>query len=234
MAETMIPLFPCHELDETLDFYKAIGFEVTFHQKSPYQYGVVERGDMQFQFFRMKGYDPKASISACYVITDDVDALHASFRAGLKQTLGRIPTRGLPRIGALKDMSYGVRQFLMTDPAGNNVRVGQPIADSFAHSAVPKERYARALHQAVLLGESKEDPSAAARIIDHALAADGTPTPVQLVKLYVVRAEMAEQLGEPERPAEWLDRAAAVRLTEEERQAAADELLRAEDLRGSL
>lgn len=230
----MIPLFPCHELDETLDFYKAIGFEVTFHQKSPYQYGVVERGDMQFQFFRMKGYDPKASISACYVITDDVDALHASFRAGLKQTLGRIPTRGLPRIGALKDMSYGVRQFLMTDPAGNNVRVGQPIADSFEHSAVPKERYARALHQAVLLGESKEDPSAAARIIDHALAADGTPTPVQLVKLYVVRAEMAEQLGEPERPAEWLDRAAAVRLTEEERQAAADELLRAEDLRGSL
>ncbi|MGW7272150.1 bleomycin resistance protein [Streptomyces sp. NPDC054864] len=234
MAETMIPLFPCHELDETLDFYKAIGFEVTFHQKSPYQYGVVERGDMQFQFFRMKGYDPKASISACYVITDDVDTLHASFRAGLKQTLGRIPTRGLPRIGALKDMSYGVRQFLMTDPAGNNVRVGQPIADSFEHSAVPKERYARALHQAVLLGESKEDPSAAARIIDHALAADGTPTPVQLVKLYVVRAEMAEQLGEPERPAEWLDRAAAVRLTEEERQAAADELLRAEDLRGSL
>ncbi|WP_367044011.1 VOC family protein [Streptomyces sp. Je 1-332] len=234
MAETMIPLFPCHELDETLDFYQAIGFEVTFHQKSPYQYGVVERGDMQFQFFRMKGYDPKASISACYVLTDDVDALHASFRAGLKQTLGRIPTRGLPRIGALKDMSYGVRQFLMTDPAGNNIRVGQPIADSFAHSAVPKERYARALHQAVLLGESKEDPSAAARIIDHALAADGTPTPVQLVKLYVVRAEMAEQLGEPERPAEWLDRAAAVRLTEEERQAAADELLRAEDLHASL
>lgn len=236
MAETMIPLFPCHELDETLDFYKAIGFEVTFYQKSPYQYGVVERGDMQFQFFRMKGYDPKESYSACYVLTDDVDALHESFRTGLKQTLGRIPTRGLPRISALKDMSYGVRQFLMTDPAGNCVRVGQPIAESFEHTAVPKERYARALHQAVLLGESKEDHAAAARIIDHALAAEGTPapTPVQLVKLYVVRAEMAAQLGEPERPEEWLDRAQAVQLTDAQRLSARDELLRAEELRGSL
>lgn len=234
MAETMIPLFPCHELDETLDFYKAIGFEVTFYQKSPYQYGVVERGDMQFQFFRMKGYDPKESISGCYVITDDVDALHASFRTGLKQTLGRIPTRGLPRIGALKDMSYGMRQFLMSDPAGNSIRVGQTIAESFEHTAVPKERYARALHQAVLLGESKEDHAAAARIIDHALAAEGTPTPVQLVKLYVVRAEMAAQLGEPERPAEWLDRAEAVQLSDAQRHSARDELLRAEELRGSL
>ncbi|MGW5866332.1 bleomycin resistance protein [Streptomyces sp. NPDC055239] len=234
MAETMIPLFPCHELDETLDFYRAIGFEVTFHQKSPYQYGVVERGDMQFQFFRMKGYDPKESYSSCYVVTDDVDALHASFRTGLKQTLGRIPTRGLPRIGALKDMSYGMRQFLMSDPAGNCIRVGQPVAESFEHSAVPKERYARALHQAVLLGESKEDHAVAARIIDHALAGDGTPAPALLVKLYVVRAEMAAQLGEPERPAEWLDRVEGVQLTEDERQSVRDELLRAEELRGSL
>lgn len=230
----MIPLFPSHALDETLDFYKAIGFEVTYYQKSPYPYGVVERGDMEFQFFRMKDYDPKASYSACYVITDDVDTLHASFRAGLKQTLGRIPTRGLPRIGALKDMSYGMRQFLMSDPAGNSIRVGQRTAESLEHPEVPKERYARALHQAVLLGESKQDHTAAARIIDHALAADGAPTPVQLVKLYVVRAEMAAQLGEPEQPAEWLDRAAAVRLTEEERLSAADELQRAKELREAL
>ncbi|MFH8490317.1 bleomycin resistance protein [Streptomyces longisporoflavus] len=194
MAETMIPLFPCHELDETLAFYEAIGFEVTYRQKAPNPYAVIRRGDMELQFFRLKGYDPQSSYSTCYVVSDDVDTLHAAFRAGLKQTLGRIPTRGLPRIGAVKDMPYGVRQFLMTDPAGNCVRVGQPIADSFEHAPVPKERYARALHQATLLGESKQDHAAAVRIIDRALASDGTPTPVQLRELHALRAEMAAHL----------------------------------------
>ncbi|MGW6270524.1 MULTISPECIES: bleomycin resistance protein [unclassified Streptomyces] len=196
MAETMIPLFPCHELDETLDFYKAIGFEVTFYQKAPNAYAVIRHGDdMELQFYRLKGYDPLTSHSTCYVVTDRVDALNEAFRAGLKQTLGRIPTRGLPRIGTVKDMTYGVRQFLMTDPAGNCVRVGQPIATSFEHAPVPRERYARALHQATLLGESKQDHAAALRIIDRALAADGTPTPAQLEELHALRAEMAEQLG---------------------------------------
>lgn len=137
-----------------------------------------------------------------------MDALHEAFRAGLRQTLGRIPTRGLPRIGAVKDMSYGVRQFLMTDPAGNCVRVGQPIADSFEHAPVPKERYARALHQATLLGESEQDHAAAVRVIDRALAADGIPTPEQLRELRTLRAEMAahldgeEELGDDEGPGE--------------------------------
>ncbi|MEV0320739.1 VOC family protein [Streptomyces sp. NPDC050658] len=196
MAETMIPLLPCHQLDETLGFYEAIGFEVTFRQKAPNPYGVVRRGDMELQFFQLKGYDPKASYSTCYVLTDRVDTLHDAFRAGLKESLGRIPTRGLPRIGPVKDMSYGVRQFLMTDPAGNCVRVGQRIADSFEHAPVPKERYARALHQATLLGHSKEDPAAAIRVIDHALAADGTPTPEQLAELRALRAELAASVDE--------------------------------------
>lgn len=197
MAETMIPLLPCHELDETLDFYKAVGFDVTFYQKSPNAFAVVRRDAMELQFFRLKGYDPQTSYSTCYVVTDRVDALHEAFRAGLKQTLGRIPTRGLPRIGTVRDMSYGVRQFLMSDPAGNCVRIGQPIAESFEHAPVPRERYARALHQAILLGESKQDPAAALRVIDHALAADGTPTPDQLRELHALRAEMAEQLEGP-------------------------------------
>lgn len=209
MAETMIPLLPCHELDETLDFYQAVGFEVTFYQKAPNAFAAVRRDDMELQFFRLKGYDPQTSYSTCYVVTDRVDALHEAFRAGLKQTLGRIPTRGLPRIGKVADMSYGVRQFLMTDPAGNCVRVGQPIADSFEHAPVPKERYARALHQATLLGESKQDHAAAARIIDHALAADDTPTSTQLRELYALRAEMAAQLGDEEQEARFLELAAA-------------------------
>ena len=46
---------------------------------------------------------------------------------GLRAALGRVPSRGVPRIGALRDMSYGVRQFIVVDPGGNYIRIGQPI-----------------------------------------------------------------------------------------------------------
>jgi hypothetical protein len=72
----------------------------------------------------MKGYEPADSYSTCYVLTADVDRLYADFRDGLKRALGRVPSRGIPRIGALNDMCYGVRPFVMTDPGGNIIRIG--------------------------------------------------------------------------------------------------------------
>ncbi|MEV5594088.1 VOC family protein [Streptomyces sp. NPDC052496] len=237
MAETVIPILPCPSIDELLDFYRALGFEVISYQKSPNPYCGVRLRDIELHFFGMKAHDPTTSYSTCYVLTDDVDGLYASFRAGLKAALGRVPTRGLPRIGALKDMSYGVRQFLLTDPGGNCIRIGRPIADSVEHSAVPKERYARALHQATLLGESKGDHAAAARIVDRALesgAGDDTgPSPLQHVQLLVLRAEMAAQLDGLHAAAPWLDRADAVELSDTDRQSAHDALRRAADLRES-
>ncbi|GCD43966.1 bleomycin resistance protein [Streptomyces paromomycinus] len=235
MAETVIPILPCPSIDELLDFYKALGFEVTSYQTVPNPFCGVRLRGIELQFFGMKSHDPATSYSTCYVLTDDVDGLYASFRAGLKATYGKVPTRGLPRIGALKDMAYGVRQFLMTDPGGNCIRIGQPIGDSFAYPPVPKERYARALHQATLLGESKGDHAAAARIIDRALdhgpGDDAGPAPLQLVRLLLLRAEMAAQLDGSHAAAPWLDRADAVELDDADRESVRDALLRAADLR---
>jgi hypothetical protein len=64
----------------------------------------------------MKGYEPANSYSTCHVLTADVDRLYAHARDGLKRALGRVPSRGTPRIGALNHMSYGLREFVMTDP----------------------------------------------------------------------------------------------------------------------
>ncbi|MER6155476.1 VOC family protein [Streptomyces sp. NPDC001868] len=232
MGEKTIPILPCQSLPPLLDFYVALGFEVTFQQRSPNPYAVVERGGIELQFFGLKAYDPAVSLSTCYVITDEVDALYAAFRTGLKETYGRIPTRGLPRIGPLKDMSYGVRQFLMTDPGGNCVRVGQPTSEDQSHRPAPKETFARALHHASLLTDSKEDPAAAARVIDRVLGSTEQPTPSLLVRLLVLRADVAVRLGDEETATTALVRAETVPLTGEERDAAKDALLRLEDLRG--
>lgn len=232
MGEKTIPILPCQTLQPLLDFYVSLGFEVTFQQRSPNPYAVVERGGIELQFFGLKQFEPAKSMSTCYVITDDVDGLYSAFRAGLKETYGRIPTRGLPRIGPLKDMSYGVRQFLMTDPGGNCVRVGQRTSEDQHHRPAPEETFARALHHASLLADSKEDPAAAARVIDRVLSLDEEkPTELRLLQLLVLRADVAVRLGDEETATATLARAGAVPLTDEEREAARDSLVRLEDLR---
>ncbi|MFF3689895.1 bleomycin resistance protein [Streptomyces sp. NPDC002187] len=235
MTEKTIPLLPCRTIQPVVDFYTALGFETTFLQKSPYPYAVVERGPVQLQFFGMKQYDPAESYSGCYIVTDDVDTLHETFRAGLKAAYGKIPLRGLPRIGPLKDMSYGMRQFLMTDPGGNSVRVGQAISEDQSHRPAPRETFARALHMADLFADSKQDLPGAAKIIDHALALipDERPTAVQHLRLLVLRGDIAQRLGDDEPARQFLGRAAALPLTDEERESAHDSLARLEELRSS-
>ncbi|MFD4113411.1 bleomycin resistance protein [Streptomyces niveus] len=247
MTEKTIPLLPCQTIQPVVDFYSALGFEITFIQKSPYAYAVVARGDVELQFFGMKKYEPTESFSGCYVLTDDVDGMHGAFRAGLKAAYGKIPTRGLPRIGPVKDMSYGVRQFLMTDPAGNTLRIGQPNdAESDGHhQPPPKEPYARALHLAVAFADSKQDLGAAVKLLDRALrdaavSDDGlgkevaSPTPVQLYRMLVLRGDIAQRLDDTEEARDFLDRAAAVELTEAERAEVRDDRGRAAEVRESL
>ncbi|MFI6941212.1 bleomycin resistance protein [Streptomyces sp. NPDC050418] len=233
MATRTIPILPCRTLPPVLDFYEALGFEVTFLQKSPNPYAVVAYGDIELQFFGLKAYDPEQSISTCYVLTDEVDALHTAFRAGLKAAYGKIPTRGLPRIGPLKDMSYGVRQFLMTDPGGNCIRIGRKTSEDQHHRPAPEETFARALHHASLFADSKEDPAGAAKILDRVLSlTDEQPTAVQLLKLLVLRADVALRLGDEETAATATQRAAAVQLSAEERESVRDALERLEELGG--
>ncbi|MCF3121363.1 VOC family protein [Streptomyces arenae] len=232
MAETTIPLLPCQTIQPVVDFYTALGFETTFLQKSPYPYAVVERGAIELQFFGMKNYEPKESYSGCYVLTDDVEALHAAFRAGLKAAYGRIPGRGLPRIGPLKDMSYGVRQFLMTDPGGNSIRVGQPISEDPSHRPAPKDPFARALHMADLFADSKADLPGAAKIIDRALGlGDERPTPEQHLRLLVLRGDIAQRLGDEDLAERFLGQADGLRLTEEQKESVKDALARLAELR---
>ncbi|MGW4055993.1 bleomycin resistance protein [Streptomyces sp. NPDC004779] len=231
MAERTIPILPCRTLQPVLDFYTALGFEVTFQQKSPNPYASVERGSLELQFFGVKHHDPAASMSTCYVVTDDVDGLYAAFRAGLKEAYGRIPTRGLPRLGALRDTTYGMRQFLLTDPGGNCVRVGQRIREDLRHDSAPAGTFARALHHAALLADSREDPAAAAKVIDHALAPqEERPAPVERLRLLVLRADVAGRLGDEATVTTALAEAAAVPLDPEEREAVRDDLVRLEEL----
>jgi catechol 2,3-dioxygenase-like lactoylglutathione lyase family enzyme len=234
-TEITIPILPCQSMDETLEFYGALGFAVTYRQKRPNTYAVVGRGGVELHFFVLRGLDPASSYGTCYVKTADVDALYETFRAGLRQAFGRVPSRGMPRIGALKDMSYGVRQFVVVDPGGNHIRIGQPLesAEGWAHSG-PSEasptRLSKALHAATLLGDSKGDDAAAAKVLDLALARD-EPEPGRVrVRALILRADLAVRVGDDRLAGRLLADVRKVEIGGEELEALGDDLRRARDL----
>ncbi|MEU7665834.1 VOC family protein, partial [Streptomyces lincolnensis] len=59
------------------------------------------------------------------------------------------------------------------------------------------------------------------------------PTPAQLVRLLVLRADVAGRLGDETTAVSALKKAAAVQLTDEERQSVSGDLERLKDLAGS-
>ncbi|OLT29887.1 hypothetical protein BJF79_10175 [Actinomadura sp. CNU-125] len=233
MGQKTIPIFPCRSIADTWEFYRALGFEQTTWQTRPNPFLGVRHGDIDVQFYGWKKHDPAASMHMCYVVTDDVDALYESFRSGLKAALGRVPTRGLPRVGVLKDMTYGVRQFLLTDPDGIQLRIGQQISENLDHAPIPTEPVAKALHMAALLGDSKGDHRAAARILDKLFETGEPLTAPQRFKALTMRADTALHLDDAARARTFLSEARAVPLTDAERADLNDELIRLDDLASS-
>jgi catechol 2,3-dioxygenase-like lactoylglutathione lyase family enzyme len=63
--DSVIPLLPCVSLEETLDFYRALGFEVTHEQTWPYAYGSVFRNGVNLHFYGgFKGFNPAKAYSS--------------------------------------------------------------------------------------------------------------------------------------------------------------------------
>ncbi|WP_315818574.1 hypothetical protein [Paraflavitalea speifideaquila] len=59
---TITPIFPCLSLDELMAFYQSLGFTISYYQKSPNPYAVVEKDWIRFDFYGIKHHDPKKSI----------------------------------------------------------------------------------------------------------------------------------------------------------------------------
>ena len=164
------------------------------------------------------------------MLVSDVDALYDAFRTGLVAALGRLPTRGIPRMGALRDMAYGVRQFVVVDPGGNYIRIGQPIATRPAPTAATAGRLERALIAAITLADSKGDDPAAAKVHDSAFADDPPIAGPTAFRALVVRADLADRMGEIEVARARLAEARAIDADALDDPAIADELRRAAEL----
>ncbi|MGW4096608.1 VOC family protein [Mycobacterium sp. NPDC004974] len=232
MTEKAIPRLMAPAIQPVADFYTALGFEITFQQTAPYQFLSVRRGGIELNFYGDEKFDPMTSAHGCLVDTDDVDLVYALFTEGLQDAFGAVPVHGVPRIGALTDMSYGVRQFLMIDPGGNTIQVAQPISEDQQHRPLPKGTFDRAIHMGSLYADAKQDLDLAVKVLDRALhRSDEEPTSIHLVKLLVLRADVAVRQGEQDLARELLARARGAGASGPE---LADALRRATELEAGL
>jgi len=115
-----IPTLPSRDVNETVTFYRRLGFEGGVHSHG--DYAILTRGTLELHFFTHGELVPEDSSAGCYLRVLDVDAIYCAFAAA------ELPRQGIPRMDALQDKPWGLREFAVVDADGNLVRIGQIIA----------------------------------------------------------------------------------------------------------
>ncbi|WP_416904146.1 glyoxalase [Micromonospora echinospora] len=231
--ETTVPLLPCVSAEETLTFYQALGFRVTYRQTRPYLYLAFAWSGFELHFGGAPaGLDPSRETSGgCLVMVDDVAPYHAAFTAGLRAAYGRVPARGLPRITRHRP---GASRFTVVDPSGNSIIfIRRDEEKELEYGGSKKLKgIARALDNARILREFKNDDRAAARSLTSALRRHGdTAAPVERALALAMLAELAVALDEPDRAEEWVAQLRTVELTDADRQRVESEVANVTHLR---
>lgn len=202
-----IPLLPSISINETVEFYKAIGSEITYQQKAPNNYVGIKLKNIEIHFFGMKQIKPEANFSSSYLVVDDIDFFYNSCREGLKKIFGKIPIKGIPRINQIKDMpTYGVRQFIIVDPSGNYLRIGQPIpkTDSVLFEENGKKPHkgtalTKAYELADRLANGKDDVAASVKVIDKVLSEEANSNELEYVfRILTLRLDIAHRMDDLE------------------------------------
>ena len=230
--ERTYPILPCRELDESLSFYQAIGFKRTYRQVRPNPYAVVALEDIHIHLCGIDGFNPVDSYGSVIIAVPDPDSLYRTFAARLRETYGKLPVVGIPRILRPRKRYGTVRGFTVIDPGGNWLRVyklGDSEQDATAEKA---EGLAQITHVAARLGDAHGDEARALKTLENGLLRFPEAAAIERVKAYLYRAELAVRLNNPELARSSLRAAMAHELTDDEQAGVADEMAHATELVG--
>jgi hypothetical protein len=235
--EIAVPLLPCRSIDEIVEFYTMLGFDRTYYQLRPYPCVGLQREDLQLQFFGIPDFRPEDSYGSCVVLVSDTGALFEAFAAGMRKAHGKLLVSGIPRMTRpRKRKNVGnVAGFSVVDPGGNWIRIFHNTAAADDNTDEPASQLAKAMRNAVVLGDSKGDTRQAARILDSALTRHRGSAPVtDLVEALAYRAELALRAEDTTAARDALARARALTLSEAEREKLGETLAGLDDLEAVL
>ncbi|MGK5630787.1 glyoxalase [Streptomyces sp. URMC 123] len=222
--ETTVPMMPCASMEETLAFYEALGFEVIHQQSRPYVSLILQWSGFRLSFGPApKGLDPAREESGCcLVMVDAVAPYHAVFVAAMERAYGKVLSSGLPRITRYRP---GASRFTLVDPSGNSIvfiQRDEPLELEYGGSK-KLTGLAKALDNARILREFKNDDLQAFRALKSALRRHGTDASVAERAIALCQLiDLATALDEPTDP--WLADLRGLELTTDDRQRVESEL----------
>jgi hypothetical protein len=236
---TVIPALPCRALDDSLPFYRALGFEVTYRQERPNPYAAVRRDDIELHLFGVPEFDPAESMHTVIVLVPDTGALHAAFAAGLREAFGKVPVSGIPRMTRPRRMQGMRGGFMVVDPGGNWLRISRQTTESDADpDGGPQDRpteeegrLARVVAAAARQADSHGDEAAGIRMLETGLARHADAPPAQRLPALVYLAELHVRTEDRAAADAVLARIDELELTAADREALAADLAIAAELR---
>lgn len=223
---TIVPVFFCKSLEETLKFYRAIGFTVTYEQHEPYAYGAVQYDGVDLHFTRA---DKNNGASMALIHVDAVAVPYQLMADGLRAHFGSIPTANHPRITRMRG---DATRFTVYDPDQNMltfINVDEPDYD-YTKYKEPTSDLERVLDNVIFLRDTYHNDASAAKVLDKAILRNTDETPLMRARAIAARAELAVALGESERLAELRAALAEIQLDAGDREQYAAELGAAERL----
>jgi len=116
-VESVSPILAVRDLAQAIAFYqRVLGFDLAWSSGTPPEIASVCRNNIEITLTQRADGKP-AGASHIYLGVSDIDAFHAS----IEQAGARI-------VVPLGDRFYGMRDFRIADPSGNELSIGQPIA----------------------------------------------------------------------------------------------------------
>ena len=117
---TSTPTLPVVDIAEAAAFYERAGFSVRVYTDDNGNTGegfafVDYDGQSVFDLDANADMDPAANRAGCYLIASDADSWHA-----------RMTAADLP-VTPIADQPWGMREYTLTDPFGNRVRIGRGV-----------------------------------------------------------------------------------------------------------
>jgi catechol 2,3-dioxygenase-like lactoylglutathione lyase family enzyme len=111
------PIVSVTDMDAALRFYRdLLGFEVIFENGTPVGFVILKKDEAEIGLSLDRKH--KATVqNVAFMKVDDASALYdLCVRGGVKIIKG------------IRDAEYGLRTFVLADPDGNRIDIGQPLA----------------------------------------------------------------------------------------------------------
>jgi catechol 2,3-dioxygenase-like lactoylglutathione lyase family enzyme len=110
------PNIPVRDIADACRFYMDIlGFEKVFENGDPVGFVILQKDRAELHLTLAQDHTP-STVNATHILVDKIDALHAICEAA-----------GVRIVKTIADKDHGMRAFVLADPDGNHIDIGQPL-----------------------------------------------------------------------------------------------------------